>query len=553
MILSKARSSSSHGERGKVHSGTHSKAACIPDFGQLLEARDYKGAITVLQFKRMVEGCDKRTLEWLAYAHFHHGEHDKALVLYKELLSVLDADPNYHTYSSACLFYLANYDEAKQAALRGPESPLQKRILLHIAHHQNDEIKLLEYHNSLGEKHEDQLSLASIHFLRTQYQEAIDIYKNLLLKNRGWLALNVFIALCYCNMDLYDVSLKVLDMYLQVHPESPLAVNIKACNNYKLCNGSIAEENLKSLQDTLKIAPIENYLVNHNIVVFRNGDGASQAWPRMLGILPEARMNLVIYHLKHGEIQDAYSMVKDFEATTPQEYIVKAVTCASLGQQMENPDLLKQAQQYFQLVGASASECDTIPGRQCMASCHFLLKQFDDALIYLKSIKEYSEEQDEFNWNYGLALAASGAYKEAEEALLLICSEDFLSDYYYQAWLSYCYIATGKANLAWEIHLRTAAPSPSFSLLLLIANECYKTGQYLYAAKAFDLLGQMEDSPEFWEGKRGALVGVFQKVVSGDEPKERLLDILTLLKNSNTSEAEIIVRVIKKWAELASA
>lgn len=69
--------------------------------------------------RTQVEGCDKRTLEWLAYAHFHHGEHDKALVLYKELLSVLDADPNYHTYSSACLFYLANYDEAKQAALRG--------------------------------------------------------------------------------------------------------------------------------------------------------------------------------------------------------------------------------------------------------------------------------------------------------------------------------------------------------------------------------------------------------------------------------------------------
>lgn len=51
---------------------------------------------------------------------------------------------------------------------------------------------------------------------------------------------------------------------------------------------------------------------------------------------------------------------------------------------MENAELLRQAQQCFQLVGSSASECDTIPGRQCMASCHFLLKQFDDALVYLK-------------------------------------------------------------------------------------------------------------------------------------------------------------------------
>lgn len=77
-------------------------------------------------------------------------------------------------------------------------------------------------------------------------------------------------------------------------------------------------------------------------------------------------------------------MVKTFDPSTPQEYIVKAVSCASLGQEMENAELLKQAQQYFQVVGASASECDTIPGRQCMASFHFLLKQFDDALIYLK-------------------------------------------------------------------------------------------------------------------------------------------------------------------------
>lgn len=34
--------------------------------------------------------------------------------------------------------------------------------------------------------------------------------------NRDWLALNVFLALCYCNMDYYDVSLEILDVYLQV-------------------------------------------------------------------------------------------------------------------------------------------------------------------------------------------------------------------------------------------------------------------------------------------------------------------------------------------------
>lgn len=37
----------------------------------------------------------------------------------------------------------------------------------------------------------------------------------------------------------------------------------------------------------------------------------------------------------------------------------------------------------------SCSECDTIPGRQCMASCFFLLKNFEDVNIYLNSIKTY--------------------------------------------------------------------------------------------------------------------------------------------------------------------
>ncbi len=54
-------------------------------------------------------------------------------------------------------------------------------------------------------------------------------------------------------------------------------------------------------------------------------------------------------------------------------------------------------------MGASASECDTIPGRQCMASCFFILKQYEDVLIYLKSIKTYFYSDDDFNSNYGIA------------------------------------------------------------------------------------------------------------------------------------------------------
>ena len=61
---------------------------------------------------------------------------------------------------------------------------------------------------------EDQLSLASIHYLRSHYQEAIDIYKRILLDNREYLALNVYVALCYYKLDYYDVSQEVQSVQL---------------------------------------------------------------------------------------------------------------------------------------------------------------------------------------------------------------------------------------------------------------------------------------------------------------------------------------------------
>ena len=71
---------------------------------------------------------------------------------------------------------------------------------------------------------------------------------------------------------------------------------------------------------------------------------------------------------------------------------------------------LKVAQQYFQLLGASASECDTIPGRQCMASCFFILRQFDDVLVYLSSIEAYFPSDPTFLYNFAIAKAAAGDF-----------------------------------------------------------------------------------------------------------------------------------------------
>jgi intraflagellar transport protein 56 len=43
--------------------------------------------------------------------------------------------------------------------------------------------------------------------------------------------------------------------------------------------------------------------------------------------------------------------------------------------------------------------------------------------VYLRSIKSYFSNDDDFNWNYGIACAAAGEYKEGKEALLMIQNE----------------------------------------------------------------------------------------------------------------------------------
>jgi len=64
----------------------------------------------------------------------------------------------------------------------------------------------MQYHNRIGESVEDNLTLAAVHYLRGHYEEASEIYKKLLIENKDYLAINLYIALCYYKMDFFDVS-----------------------------------------------------------------------------------------------------------------------------------------------------------------------------------------------------------------------------------------------------------------------------------------------------------------------------------------------------------
>ncbi len=285
--------------------------------------------------------------------------------IYDELMKRNDYDRNIHSYKACCHYALCNYKEAKDEALKAADSPLRNRLLFQLAHKLGEENEIMNYHKSLSNEVEDQLCLAALHYLRSHFEEATDIYKKMLIENKDYHAINIYVALCYYKMDYYDVSLEILAVYLGLYPDSIIGVNLKACNHYQLYNGKAAEAELKVLQNNSVIGNVfsENDLLRHNLVVFRGGENALQVLPPLIDVISEARLNLVIYYLKNDEVNDAYNLIKDMECVVPKEYILKAVVHAVIGQNTDQKEHLRIAQNYFQMVGASPTECDTIPGR----------------------------------------------------------------------------------------------------------------------------------------------------------------------------------------------
>lgn len=108
-------------------------------------------------------------------------------------------------------------------------------------------------------------------------------------------------------------------MCRQANPDSAIALNLKACNQFRLYDGKAAEAELAPLvKEAVSIDKIESNLVRHNMVVFQQGERALQVLPPLVGTVPEARLNLVIFHMHNNEVQEAYELMKEIEPTSPQ-------------------------------------------------------------------------------------------------------------------------------------------------------------------------------------------------------------------------------------------
>jgi hypothetical protein len=141
-------------------------------------------------------------------------------------------------------------------------------------------------------------------------------------------------------------------------------------------------------------------------------------------------------------------------------------------------------------------------------------------LIYLKSIKAYLFNDDDFNYNAGLTKCSVGHYKvallrrsaqkthtrtrvsvrrgrcqldwsldestlmqDAEEHLMMVQNPKYKMEYTYMMALARCHIYNGQARKAWELYLKMETSHESFNLLQLIANDCYKMGHFFYSLK----------------------------------------------------------------------
>ena len=155
----------------------------LPTLEKLISKRDFLGAITLLQVTKTAAN-DPLSHEWLAYCYFHAGQYARALQVYETLSAAPEPNPLHKVYAAACQYYTGNYNEAQKLAAEAQQCPLATRIRMHCAHALGDEEQLVELHGNVSKTDlEDQLSLAAVHFRRSHFQEATDIYKRILLEN----------------------------------------------------------------------------------------------------------------------------------------------------------------------------------------------------------------------------------------------------------------------------------------------------------------------------------------------------------------------------------
>lgn len=152
-------------------------------------------------------------------------------------------------------------------------------------------------------------------------------------------------------------------------------------------------------------------------------------------------------------------------------------------------------------------------------------------------------------------------FAAAEEVLLAVQNPDYQKETCYIANLSRSYIMNGKAYKAWDLISSTTIENDQYSkyLLELIANDCYCTGEFIVALKAFDALNEM-DTDVYVDPLIGACVGAFRDIRIGKnqqglnsfQEESEINEIITILsKHVEDRRVNKIISTIQKCKKIS--
>ena len=234
-----------------LKTSTSKSKSSLPSLEDFLEKRDYNGASTLLNFQSR-DRSNTDLLLWKAYCFFHNSntnDYSKAQEIYIDLLLKRDSDSGLNSdsysdgadntnsnsnsnsedmennipeetetmlylYLALTYYHMQMYEEAQDAVDKGPDCPLKNRIMFHLAHHLDDGELVEEYRIKLDHEDEDegededgcledQLSKASMLYNEGLYQDALDTFKPLLADNGDYVALHLYVAMCYFKLVRY--------------------------------------------------------------------------------------------------------------------------------------------------------------------------------------------------------------------------------------------------------------------------------------------------------------------------------------------------------------
>jgi intraflagellar transport protein 56 len=459
------------------------------------------------------------------------------------LLKTEPADGNLHLYIASCHYYNQDFADARQSALAGPPGDLQTRLIFHIAHQLNDEQELLHAHSQLVGTLENQLSLAAIHYMRSHYQDALEVYQRLIVQHPDFMALHVYIAMCHFKLDEYEPSNESVDLYLSENSDSAVALNLKSCDYFRLFGQEIAESQLLQIRKFSSAAyDFVDTLVTHNLCIFANGVDGFTILPKLVQALPEARYNLAVLYMRENNPTEAHEVLRDFTPIQLNESMLKGTVLLSLGQATSEASQIEEANTIFSEIGSMDGIKDTVIGRECLASTRFIVGEYEETLRVLETIEQYANDVDEYNYDKGMTLASLSRWQEAERSLLMVKNPAYTKEVFYASWLCRCFIKNKNPEAAWNLYIDATSTEDSKTLLKIIAADCFQAGLYFYAMRAYDVLAKFEMDTTYKNGLVASAVGVFRGVVTRTETPDRLMDVINALAGE-PSASSILQRI----------